>query len=109
MRAIEIDGKRHELGLPAGIMAATSPGLAPGPAPDAAPEADDATVTAPVPGTLTAWQVDDGATVEPGQVIAVMEAMKMETRVEAHRTGHISQIAASGDVLAFGAPLARID
>ncbi|WP_306753544.1 acetyl/propionyl/methylcrotonyl-CoA carboxylase subunit alpha [Paracoccus actinidiae] len=107
--AIEIDGKRHELGLPAGIMAATSLGLAPGPAPDAAPEADDATVTAPVPGTLTAWQVDDGATVEPGQVIAVMEAMKMETRVEAHRTGRISQIAAPGDVLAFGAPLARID
>ena len=66
-------------------------------------------MTAPVPGTLTAWQVDDGATVEPGQVIAVMEAMKMETRVEAHRTGRISQIAASGDVLAFGAPLARID
>ncbi|WP_234854517.1 acetyl/propionyl/methylcrotonyl-CoA carboxylase subunit alpha [Paracoccus everestensis] len=103
--AIEIDGKRHELGLPAGIMAATSPG----PAPDAPPETDDATVTAPVPGTLTAWQVDDGATVEPGQVIAVIEAMKMETRVEAHRTGRISQIAASGDVLAFGAPLARID
>jgi acetyl-CoA/propionyl-CoA carboxylase biotin carboxyl carrier protein len=103
--AIEIDGKRHELGLPAGIMAAAPAG----PAPGAGPEADEATVTAPVPGTLTAWQVDDGATVEPGQVIAVMEAMKMETRVEAHRRGRISQIAKAGDVMAFGAPLARID
>lgn len=103
--AIEIDGKRHELGLPAGIMAAAPSGAAP----DTAPEADEATVTAPVPGTLTAWQVDDGATVEAGQVIAVMEAMKMETRVEAHRAGRIRQTAKAGEVLAFGAALGRIE
>ncbi|GGF62596.1 acetyl/propionyl-CoA carboxylase subuit alpha [Paracoccus acridae] len=103
--AIEIDGKRHELGLPANLMA-----MAPSaPAPEAAPQADDATVTAPVPGTLTAWQVEDGAQVEAGQVIAVMEAMKMETRVEAHRAGRISQTAKAGEVLGFGAPLARIE
>lgn len=102
--AVEIDGKRHELGLPANLMA-----MAPGaPAAEAAPEADDATVTAPVPGTLTAWQVEDGAQVEAGQVIAVMEAMKMETRVEAHRAGRISQVAKAGEVLGFGVPLARI-
>ncbi|MGN7867297.1 acetyl/propionyl/methylcrotonyl-CoA carboxylase subunit alpha [Paracoccus sp. 22332] len=105
--AIEIDGKRHELGLPAGIMAAAP--RATDPAPAAAPQADAAVVTAPVPGTLTAWQVEDGAEVEPGQVIAVMEAMKMETRVEAHRAGRISQTAKAGEVLGFGAPLARID
>ncbi|VDS07846.1 Biotin carboxylase [Paracoccus haematequi] len=105
--AIEIDGKRHELGLPAGIMAA-APG-ATDPSPAAAPQADAAVVTAPVPGTLTAWQVEDGAEVQPGQVIAVMEAMKMETRVEAHRAGRISQTAKPGEVLGFGAPLARID
>ena len=103
--AIEIDGKRHELGLPAGIMAA-APGA---PAPQAMPETDEATVTTPVPGTLTAWQVDDGAAVEAGQVIAVMEAMKMETRVEAHRAGRISQTAKAGEVLGFGAALARIE
>ncbi|MFD2813826.1 acetyl-CoA carboxylase biotin carboxyl carrier protein subunit [Paracoccus aerius] len=102
--AVEIDGKRHELGLPANLMA-----MAPGaPAAEPAPEADDATVTAPVPGTLTAWQVEDGAQVEAGQVIAVMEAMKMETRVEAHRAGRISRVAEAGEVLGFGVPLARI-
>lgn len=105
--AIEIDGKRHDLSLPMGLLTAAPAGQAAAHA--AADEADDATVTAPVPGTLTAWQVDDGATVEAGQVIAVMEAMKMETRVEAHRAGSITQVAKAGEVLGFGAPLARID
>ncbi len=105
--AIEIDGKRHDLSLPMGLLTAAPAGQAAAHA--AADEADDATVTAPVPGTLTAWQVDDGATVEAGKVIAVMEAMKMETRVEAHRAGSITQVAKAGEVLGFGVPLARID
>ena len=79
------------------------------PVPDAAPEADAANVTAPVAGTLTLWQAEDGEAVEPGQVIAVIEAMKMETRVEAHRAGKLSRIAAEGAVLGFDAPIARID
>ncbi|WP_313353117.1 acetyl-CoA carboxylase biotin carboxyl carrier protein subunit [Paracoccus sp. (in: a-proteobacteria)] len=54
------------------------------------------------------WQAEDGAEVEAGQVVAVIEAMKMETRIEAHRAGKLTRIAAQGDVLAFGAPLARI-
>ena len=58
---------------------------------------------------MTLWQAEEGAQVEPGQVIAVIEAMKMETRVEAHRAGKLSRIAAQGDTLGFDAPLARID
>ncbi|WP_237168493.1 acetyl/propionyl/methylcrotonyl-CoA carboxylase subunit alpha [Paracoccus shandongensis] len=102
--AIEIDGKRHELGLPAGIMAA-APGA---PAPEAMAETDEATVTAPVPGTLTAWQAEDGALVEAGQVIAVVEAMKMETRVEAHRAGRLKHLRDAGATVAFGDAFARI-
>ena len=104
---VEIDGKRHELGLPANMLAALPAGG--GTVPDAAPEADAANVTAPVAGTLTLWQAEDGEAVEPGQVIAVIEAMKMETRVEAHRAGKLTRIAAQGAVLGFDAPLARID
>lgn len=104
--AVEIDGKRHELGLPANLLAALPAGGAA--VPEAAPEADEAVLTAPVPGTLTLWQAEDGAEVEAGQVVAVIEAMKMETRIEAHRCGKLTRIAAQGDVLAFGAPLARI-
>ncbi|WP_018001147.1 biotin carboxylase N-terminal domain-containing protein [Paracoccus sp. N5] len=104
--AIEIDGKRHELGLPANLLAALPSGGAPA---EAAPEADEAVLTAPVPGTLTLWQVEDGAAVEAGQVVAVIEAMKMETRVEAHRAGRLERLADAGASLAFGAVLARIE
>ncbi|MFD2440439.1 acetyl-CoA carboxylase biotin carboxyl carrier protein subunit [Paracoccus kondratievae] len=69
---------------------------------------DAAVLTAPVPGTLTLWQVEDGAEVEEGQLVAVIEAMKMETRIEAHQSGKLTRIAEQGAVLAFGAPLARI-
>ncbi|MCV2447805.1 acetyl/propionyl/methylcrotonyl-CoA carboxylase subunit alpha [Paracoccus sp. DMF] len=104
--AIEIDGKRHELGLPGNLLAQMPQGTA---APQAAPEADEALLTAPVPGTLTLWQVEDGAAVEPGQVVAVIEAMKMEIRVEAHRAGRLKRLAEEGASLAFGAALARIE
>ena len=107
--AVEIDGKRHELGLPATLLAALPAGGGAVTAPGDAPAIDEATVTAPVAGTLTLWQAEEGAQVEPGQVIAVIEAMKMETRVEAHRAGKLSRIAAQGDTLGFDAPLARID
>ncbi|WP_128255333.1 acetyl/propionyl/methylcrotonyl-CoA carboxylase subunit alpha [Falsirhodobacter deserti] len=98
---IEIDGKRHELGLPAGMLSAST----------AAPvrAASDDGVTAPVAGTLTLWQAEDGAEVAAGDVIAVMEAMKMETRVEAPRAGRLTRLAEAGAVLSAGAPLARID
>ncbi len=106
--AVEIDGKRHELGLPANLLAAlpTAGGALPA---TAAPAVDESTVTAPVAGTLTLWQAWDGDRVEAGQVIAVIEAMKMETRVEAHRAGKLSRIAVEGAVLGFDAPIARID
>ncbi|WP_181820403.1 acetyl/propionyl/methylcrotonyl-CoA carboxylase subunit alpha [Paracoccus versutus] len=103
--AVEIDGKRHELGLPANLLAALPSGGAPA---EAAPETDEALLAAPVPGTLTLWQAEDGAEVEQGQVVAVIEAMKMETRIEAHRAGRLTRIAAQGEVLGFGAALARI-
>lgn len=110
---VEIDGRRHELGLPAHLLGALSAGggvagdlaagdLAGGPA-------DDSLVTAPVAGSLTLWQAEDGDRVEAGQVIAVIEAMKMETRIEAHRAGTLTRIAAQGDNLGFDAPLARIE
>ncbi|MDQ7777636.1 acetyl/propionyl/methylcrotonyl-CoA carboxylase subunit alpha [Paracoccus aminovorans] len=104
--AIEIDGKRHELGLPGNLLAQMPQGRA---TPQAAPEVDEALLTAPVPGTLTLWQVADGAAVEPGQVVAVIEAMKMETRVAAHRAGRLKRLADEGASLAFGAALARIE
>ncbi|TCO80859.1 biotin carboxyl carrier protein /biotin carboxylase [Plasticicumulans lactativorans] len=106
--AVEIDGRRHELGLPAGLLAAL-PAAGTG-ASAAEPQADDATsVAALVSGTLTLWHAEDGAEVESGQVIAVIEAMKMETRIEAHRPGRLRHGAATGTAVAFGKAIGRIE
>ena len=87
--------------------------LAAGPGPGAAAESPGAVgedvVTAPVAGTLQVWQAEDGSEVAAGEVIAVMEAMKMETRVEAPRSGRLRHLAEAGKPIGFGAPLARIE
>ncbi|MFD1807476.1 acetyl-CoA carboxylase biotin carboxyl carrier protein subunit [Gemmobacter lanyuensis] len=57
---------------------------------------------------MTLWQVDEGTVVEPGQVIAVVEAMKMETRIEAHRAGRLTITAQAGATVMSGSLLARI-
>lgn len=106
--AIELDGRRVMLGLPASLLS----GLAAAPRADAqqlAPSAADANaVAAPSAGTLTAWKVSDGATVQEGELIAVMEAMKMEMQVNAPRSGRISLKAEAGSYQAAGAVIARI-
>ncbi|KGJ06673.1 acetyl-CoA carboxylase [Paracoccus halophilus] len=105
---VEIDGKRHQLGLPANLLAALPAGAAAAPAGAVDQPADAAEVTAPVPGTLSIWQVEDGAEVEDGQVIAVIEAMKMETRVEAHRAGRLSHGCKAGSSVGMGEVIGRI-
>jgi len=101
---VEIDGRRVMLGLPSAVLA----GFA-GAAPAAvAAVADPAELRAPVPGALVRWLVDDGATVAAGEQVAVLDAMKMETPVEAHRAGVLVQAAAVGDVVAADAVIARI-
>ena len=104
--AVEIDGRRVEIGLPAGMLAAAPAGTA---ASETPAEAAEDVITAPVAGTLQVWQAEDGAEVAAGDVIAVMEAMKMETRVEAPHSGRLRHLAEAGAPVAFGAPLARIE
>ncbi|MGZ3218063.1 acetyl/propionyl/methylcrotonyl-CoA carboxylase subunit alpha [Paracoccus sp. T5] len=101
--SIEIDGKRHDLGLPQGLLGAAAPSAA-----EPVPAQDPDAVTAPVAGTLSLWQVPEGEIVEAGQVIAVVEAMKMETRVESPSAGRLCHLVRQGDSLTQGAALARI-
>ena len=106
--AIEIDGRRVQLGLPASLLAglaATQPGAA---TVAVAEPVDEQAVTAPAAGNLSAWKVADGAQVQAGELIAVMEAMKMEMQVHAHRAGTIRLLAQPGQLQAVGAVLAQI-
>jgi acetyl-CoA/propionyl-CoA carboxylase biotin carboxyl carrier protein len=106
---VEIDGRRHMLGLPAAFLARLgTTGGAPVAAAEETP-VDAARLAAPVAGTLQGWRVEDGARVEAGQVVAVMEAMKMETQVTAHAAGTIVLVAEPGAYLQAGEALARIE
>lgn len=107
--AIEIDGRRVSLGLPAVLLQGLAAGASGGANAAVEKEAiDPAAVTSPIAGNLHAWKVADGDEVQEGDVIAVMEAMKMEMQVHAHRTGQIRLQAEPGAPQALGAVLARI-
>ncbi|WP_286233764.1 biotin/lipoyl-containing protein, partial [Romboutsia ilealis] len=49
-------------------------------------------ITAPMPGTITNILVKDGDSVKKGQVLAILEAMKMENEIVAPRDGAITVI-----------------
>ena len=105
--AIEIDGRRVSLGLPAMLLQGLS-------APTAAvsqaaqQSVDPDAVASPIAGNLHAWKVADGDEVKEGDVIAVMEAMKMEMQVSAHRSGRITMAAQAGTAQTLGAVIAHI-
>lgn len=91
---IEIDGKLHRLGLPAGMFA-QGPATA-AQAQTAEPEVSAEHLLAPINGVISAWKVENGEQVTEGQVVAIMEAMKMEVQVLAHRSGVIQISAEKG-------------
>ena len=113
--SIEIDGKLTTIGLPAGLLAALGSvggtgqgGEAGGAGNGGAASASAGDVTAPVPGSLVDFLVEDGAQVTAGDEVAVLSAMKMETRVEAPVAGTLRQVAKVGDVVAVGQAIARV-
>ena len=89
--------------------AAPSAGPAPANKPAAAPAAaGGATVNSPLPGVVLEIKVNDGDKVTKGQVIMVLEAMKMENAIEAPCDGTITVKAQKGDSVLEGATLAVI-
>lgn len=105
---MEIDGRRVTLGLPTALLAGLSSGAARAADAPVAAVADASAVAAPVSGTVHAWKVADGDAVQAGDLIAVMEAMKMEMQVTAHRAGTITLRAAVGAYQQQGAAIATI-
>ena len=49
-------------------------------------------VVSPMQGTVLAVEVAEGDEVEPGQVVCVVEAMKMENEITAHRAGRVAEL-----------------
>jgi len=71
---------------------APKPSSAPAPAPKKATAAGKVTVTAPMPGTILSIKVKQGSNVAKGDVIMILEAMKMENEILAPQGGTISSI-----------------
>ncbi|MET3205797.1 UNVERIFIED_ORG: acetyl/propionyl-CoA carboxylase alpha subunit [Arthrobacter sp. UYEF13] len=116
---VDIDGRRLAVGLPADLLdgwARSGAGVPAGVYLDgagldgaAAGEADSGELRADMAGTVVKWLVEPGAEVSAGDAVVVLEAMKMETQVTAHRAGTLTGIRAdAGAVVSAGAVLAMI-
>lgn len=77
---------------------APTPEPTPAPAPTSAPSQSQAAgeaVKAPMPGTIVSVKVSQGEAVAKGQVLVVLEAMKMENEISSPRAGTVAQILVS--------------
>ncbi|MFQ4149653.1 biotin carboxylase N-terminal domain-containing protein [Arthrobacter sp. LAPM80] len=114
---VEVGGKRLEVTLPAslavsnGSSAGTKKAKKAGRNRSAGPAASNGNaLTSPMQGTIVKVAVADGDVVAEGDLIVVLEAMKMEQPLTAHRAGTITGLsAAPGDTVSAGAVLATIE
>ncbi|HET9655109.1 MAG TPA: biotin/lipoyl-containing protein [Kineosporiaceae bacterium] len=68
-----------------------------------APASEEKVLRAPISGTVTRVVADAGAEVEPGQVLLVLEAMKMETEITAPAAGTVAEVhVVPGEAVAGG-------
>lgn len=89
------------------VAAPVAPKAAPAAAPKAA--AGAVTVKAPMPGNILDVKVAAGASVKAGDVLVILEAMKMENEISATKSGTVAQInVTKGAVVETGTPLVVI-
>ena len=115
---VEVGGKRLEVTLPASFAVANGAGGASGKKAKKAGRnrtsgpaaANGNSLTSPMQGTIVKVAVADGDVVAEGDLIVVLEAMKMEQPLTAHRAGTVTGLsAAAGDTVSAGAVLATIE
>jgi acetyl-CoA/propionyl-CoA carboxylase biotin carboxyl carrier protein len=111
---VEVGGRRIEVVLPAGLGAGAAPTAAKR-APrraggsKAAAKATGDSLTSPMQGTIVKVAVEDGQQVSAGELIVVLEAMKMEQPLNAHRDGVITALNAEvGQTVSSGAVICEI-
>ncbi|WP_093169934.1 acetyl/propionyl/methylcrotonyl-CoA carboxylase subunit alpha [Sinosporangium album] len=111
---VEVGGKRLEVVLPQGFGAVSSAPSAKKPARRAGGGARKAAVSgdalvSPMQGTIVKVVATDGDTVSEGDTIVVLEAMKMEQPLTAHKAGTITGLAAAvGQTVTSGAVICEI-
>ncbi len=111
---LEVNGKRVEVSMPAGMGAGSAP-AASGGAPrkraskKAAGGASGNSLTAPMQGTIVKVEVTEGQVVAQGDLVVVLEAMKMEQPITAHKAGTVTNLGATpGETVSSGAVICDI-
>jgi len=113
---VEVSGKRLEVTLPAGFGAVHA--AAPHHPTKAAPKrstskakavASGDALASPMQGTIVKIAVEDGQTVAAGDLVVVLEAMKMEQPITAHKAGTVTGLAAEvGQTVTSGAVICEL-
>ncbi|MFD0685448.1 acetyl/propionyl/methylcrotonyl-CoA carboxylase subunit alpha [Actinomadura fibrosa] len=113
---VEVGGRRIEVVLPAGLGASAAPAAG-----QAAPakrrggkkgggaQASGDSLVSPMQGTIVKIVAEDGATVAAGDTVVVLEAMKMEQPLTAHKAGVVTGLSAEvGQTVSSGAAICEI-
>jgi acetyl-CoA/propionyl-CoA carboxylase biotin carboxyl carrier protein len=116
---VEVDGRLHSVKVIGAAGANANPGSATGlrrpprrehAASGAAAAGATATLVSPIQGTVLKVPVKNGDQVEDGALICVVEAMKMENEITAHRAGKVSELGVTeGASVAAGDVIAKIE
>lgn len=105
---VELDGKSFVVKVTDGgevgdIVPAAQPTMSPVATPQAAPAATGTPVTAPMSGNIWKVVAKEGQKVAEGEVLLILEAMKMETEIRAAQSGTVQTISVkAGDTVAVG-------
>ena len=105
--AVSVDGKVYDVVVaPGGSIDSVKPAVSGELLKQSASVSAGETLNAPLAGNIFKVLVNEGDHVEAGEVVIIMEAMKMETEVRAVNSGEIISLnAKEGDAVAVGDPL----
>ena len=116
---VEVDGRLHEVKVIGAAPVAANPGPAPGVGRPPRRERASAgaagggagdTLVSPIQGSVLKVAVSNGDEVAEGALICIVEAMKMENEITAHRAGTVADLGVSeGGSVAAGEVIARIE
>ena len=88
---VNVNGTVFEVEIEEMTGAPAAPAAAPAPAAPAAPAGGEK-ITAPMPGTILAVSVANGSAVKKGDVLMILEAMKMENEIMAPCDGTVTSV-----------------